>query len=82
MPRMCKIASERVRAMCAYFERVDQAVDFAVAVGQLFKSVSIILNSFNCFFFIKGMAYHFYFKFTDLSAAFWNCTVRSFPRTH
>jgi hypothetical protein len=39
---MCSAASERVRAMCSYFERVDQTVEFAVAVSQIFKSVSKI----------------------------------------
>uniref|UniRef100_A0A183BMZ9 Conserved oligomeric Golgi complex subunit 1 n=1 Tax=Globodera pallida TaxID=36090 RepID=A0A183BMZ9_GLOPA len=36
--KMCEIVRERVRKMCSYFEQVDQAVEFAVAVGQLFKS--------------------------------------------
>ncbi|KAL3100995.1 hypothetical protein niasHS_001455 [Heterodera schachtii] len=36
--KMCEIVGERVRKMCSYFEQVDQAVEFAVAVGQLFKS--------------------------------------------
>jgi len=37
--RVCSIARDRVKAMCNHFERVEQAVEFAVAVGHIFKTV-------------------------------------------
>lgn len=37
--RVCSIARDRVKAMCNHFERVEQAVEFAVAIGHIFKTV-------------------------------------------
>ncbi|KAL7074456.1 hypothetical protein ACQ4LE_006836 [Meloidogyne hapla] len=42
---VCSIARDRVKAMCNHFERVEQAVEFAVAIGQIFKT-DWLTNSF------------------------------------
>uniref|UniRef100_A0A915M096 Uncharacterized protein n=1 Tax=Meloidogyne javanica TaxID=6303 RepID=A0A915M096_MELJA len=43
---VCSIARDRVKAMCNHFERVEQAVEFAVAVGHIFKTDWLTTNSF------------------------------------